>query len=288
MGTVPQVAAPPPPIPAPKYTEPALIAQQNYENPTEKYKAPEYYKPPYLPPLDPEFIRSIMPPYQPAPPPYPPNRPIDPFYSKPQYPYQQPQTVPRSYTQPEYNQFAQPAYSGYAQPSDIPQAYYNQPAPKTSMYMPEVSRMAPPISTEYTPYSQPIYTSQQNIPKQAPPLPSYSLPEIEETTRIMGPPPLPKAEKSIEEKYEQVWSGFITRSKQHRVGVDAYLVSGKVNELLIDYNLNVSHRTTLEEANKVSSAIVGVAAFTSQNETQNAMFDNYLEYFGSKERVFLY
>ena len=51
-----------------------------------------------------------------------------------------------------------------------------------------------------------------------------------------------------------IWCGFITRNKQHRVGVDAYNVKGDNNEsYLCDHNLNVSHRTTLDdiETNKI-------------------------------------
>ena len=91
--------------------------------------------------------------------------------------------------------------------------------------------------------------------------------------------------RTIEELYDHVWSGFITRNKKHRVGVDAYLAWGDVAELLTDYNLNISHRTALEEARRISSAVQGVVAFTSQNETQNDIFDSYIDYFASKERV---
>jgi hypothetical protein len=44
---------------------------------------------------------------------------------------------------------------------------------------------------------------------------------------------------------------FITRNRQHRVGVDAYIVRGDNNETyLTDHNLNVSHRTTYEDLEK--------------------------------------
>jgi hypothetical protein len=91
--------------------------------------------------------------------------------------------------------------------------------------------------------------------------------------------------RTIEELYDHVWSGFITRNKKHRVGVDVYLAWGEIADLLTDYNLNISHRTALEEARRISSAVQGVVAFTSQNETQNQLFDSYIEYFASKQRV---
>ena len=44
---------------------------------------------------------------------------------------------------------------------------------------------------------------------------------------------------------------FITRNKQHRVGVDAYRVSGTIDEKHLEsYNLNVSHRATMEEVKR--------------------------------------
>ena len=61
---------------------------------------------------------------------------------------------------------------------------------------------------------------------------------------------------NFEEEYNCVWSGFLTRSRQHRVGVDAYLISGDA-ECLTDYNLNISHRTTFIEVNKRKAAVVG-------------------------------
>lgn len=44
---------------------------------------------------------------------------------------------------------------------------------------------------------------------------------------------------------------FITRNKQHRVGVDAYNVLEENNDqYLCEYNLNVSHRTTFDDVEK--------------------------------------
>ena len=38
------------------------------------------------------------------------------------------------------------------------------------------------------------------------------------------------------------WSGFFTRNKKNRVGVDAKFLAGK-EHLLEDYGLNISHRS---------------------------------------------
>lgn len=44
---------------------------------------------------------------------------------------------------------------------------------------------------------------------------------------------------------------FVTRNKQHRVGVDAYNVLEENNDqYLCEYNLNVSHRTTFDDVEK--------------------------------------
>jgi len=81
-----------------------------------------------------------------------------------------------------------------------------------------------------------------------------------------------------------IWSGFITRNKKYRVGVDAYKVSGDHNEqFLNEYNLNVSHRTLAEDIDKYE--IQGVVALIPQNETQEEMFQNHLGYFNTKDRI---
>ena len=92
-------------------------------------------------------------------------------------------------------------------------------------------------------------------------------------------PPAPEPEKI---ETEHFWSGFITRNKQHRVGVDATLVSG--DEIsLVEYNLNISHRTVYEEVLKKKPK--AVAVFTPSNETQNNIFADYITYFNEKQRA---
>ncbi len=131
-----------------------------------------------------------------------------------------------------------------------------------------------------------------------PPVPAVSLPMYttgamsEQAPRVATTPPPPAKEEPqkpkeivIADDLDHVWSGFITRGKQNRVGVDAYLLQGDVAEFFTDYNLNISHRTTLEELAKLGPAILGVVVFTSQNETQTALFASYLDYFAKKERV---
>ena len=56
---------------------------------------------------------------------------------------------------------------------------------------------------------------------------------------------------AIEDDEMHIWSGFVTRNKQHRVCVDAYTVTGTNNGHFLmdqDHNLNISHRTNYEDA----------------------------------------
>ena len=60
------------------------------------------------------------------------------------------------------------------------------------------------------------------------------------------------------------WSGFITKSKKNRVGVDANLIYGK-DITLTDYNLNINFRTTFQEVLK--HKIIAVCLFIPSNST---------------------
>ena len=87
-----------------------------------------------------------------------------------------------------------------------------------------------------------------------------------------------------EENLKHLWSGFITRNKNNRVGVDAYQLRNDCSELLsTEYNLNVSHRTQFDEIFK--KPIIGIIAFCPQNETQCEPFDEHLNYFNEKQRA---
>lgn len=57
-----------------------------------------------------------------------------------------------------------------------------------------------------------------------------------------------KQEKCVFDSDErQVWSGFLTKNGKNRVGVDAYLLSGKFPDETISFNLNISHRAKTDE-----------------------------------------
>jgi len=61
-----------------------------------------------------------------------------------------------------------------------------------------------------------------------------------------------------------VWSGFMTRSRSHKVGVDATLVRGHADFLSTIYHLNITHRITFEEVKKYE--ILGVVTLENSVE----------------------
>jgi hypothetical protein len=92
-------------------------------------------------------------------------------------------------------------------------------------------------------------------------------------------------EYSLEdENLKQLWSGFITKNKKDRVGVDAYQIRNECNDFFTaEYNLNVSHRSQFDDIMK--RPIIGIVAFSPQNETQCDSFNEYISYFNEKQRV---
>jgi len=200
------------------------------------------------------------------------------------------------------------------QPPGYPLNYRSPPAPPSGPIPTSLPTSLPSgytYPTTSTPISQPLNNNILSNPIPQPPIstvrpqtntPSEPIPrlEVSSTTHISpsyskqinNQPELPqvkpeesKKEIVIADELEHVWSGFITRNKQNRVGVDAYAVSGDVSEFFTDYNLNISHRTSLEELTKIGPAVLGMVAFTSQNETQNSNFASYVDYFNKKERA---
>jgi len=87
-----------------------------------------------------------------------------------------------------------------------------------------------------------------------------------------------------EENLKNIWGGFLTKNKKDRVCVDAYQIRNECSEFLNnEYNLNVSHRTQIEDIMK--RPIIGIIAFSPQNATQCEIFLDYINYFNEKNRV---
>ena len=86
------------------------------------------------------------------------------------------------------------------------------------------------------------------------------------------------------EEYEdqQFWSGFFTRSKKNRVGVDALHVSGEEIQI-IEFNLNISFRICFDEILKKKHC--SLVLFVPSNETQINIFQEYILYFKEKARA---
>jgi len=81
-----------------------------------------------------------------------------------------------------------------------------------------------------------------------------------------------------------VWSGFMTRSKRNRVGVDATLYEGSADCLPSNiYHLNITHRVHFAEVTK--NMCLGKIALEASNETQADEFLEYIRYFINKDRA---
>lgn len=69
----------------------------------------------------------------------------------------------------------------------------------------------------------------------------------------------------FEDDERNVWSGFVTRNKAHRVLMEAYVIGDPYTSNVMsyisdqDHNLNVSHRTTFEDLER--HPVQGVVAF---------------------------
>jgi RNA recognition motif-containing protein len=81
-----------------------------------------------------------------------------------------------------------------------------------------------------------------------------------------------------------VWSGFITRSKNYRVGIDATLVEGNGDCFpATQYHINISHRVQLSEVFKFER--LAIVTLDASNETQQEAFQEYVKYFSQKQRA---
>ena len=116
---------------------------------------------------------------------------------------------------------------------------------------------------------------------QSRPLPPPPDPESSQLLDIISQM-LSKEPEPEQKDLEHYWSGFLTRNKQHRVGVDASLVRGK-EAPFEEYNLNISHRTFYDEVLK--KVFKSVVVFTPSNELMNKNFEDYINYFNEKKRA---
>lgn len=81
-----------------------------------------------------------------------------------------------------------------------------------------------------------------------------------------------------------VWSGFVTRSKNYRVGIDATLVEGSSECFpASQYHINISHRVQISEIFKFER--LALVTIDASNETQQEAFQEYVKYFSVKQRA---
>jgi RNA recognition motif-containing protein len=142
-----------------------------------------------------------------------------------------------------------------------------------------------PLHTERTAVSELARKLMQKMPDvlnyiHTPQLPSF--PSVQHP-----PPPQTEPEVIVEENPNLgnvVWSGFMTRSKRNRVGVDATLLEGSADCLQSNvYHLNITHRVHFAEVTK--HLCLGKIALEAANETQADEFREYIRYFLLKDRA---
>ena len=64
-----------------------------------------------------------------------------------------------------------------------------------------------------------------------------------------------------------IWSGFMTRNKTRKVGIDLSLVKGEEDLIPASiYHLNITHRVKLSEISKYE--VLSLVLFEPSNETQ--------------------
>lgn len=90
-------------------------------------------------------------------------------------------------------------------------------------------------------------------------------------------------ERLMYDNHEIIWSGYITKNKQGRVGVDAIVNKGDDSVFQGDFNLNISHRAPFDEVLKRPHK--AIVTFVASNETQNGQFQEYIKYFLERNRA---
>jgi len=86
---------------------------------------------------------------------------------------------------------------------------------------------------------------------------------------------------SVPQEKELIWSGFLSRSKKHRVGVDAYRVKGTFEFPESLYHLDISYRSPYPDSASFKSLLL----LEADNETQEAEFKKYIEYFETRGKA---
>lgn len=113
---------------------------------------------------------------------------------------------------------------------------------------------------------------------------SYNFPLFQPPSQTVEPSMEPAREEENPNIGSVVWSGFITRSKNYRVGIDATLVEGNADCFpSTQYHINISHRVQISEILKFER--LGIFTLDASNETQQDAFQEYVKYFTKKQRA---
>ncbi|CAG9315778.1 unnamed protein product [Blepharisma stoltei] len=78
-----------------------------------------------------------------------------------------------------------------------------------------------------------------------------------------------------------IWSGFLSRSKKYKVGVDANLLKGCFELPSSVYHLDIPFRSPFP----VNKKPIALLRLESSNNTQDDLFKTYIEYFSNKHRA---
>ena len=80
-----------------------------------------------------------------------------------------------------------------------------------------------------------------------------------------------------------IWSGFFSRNRTKRVGVDAYLINGDISIDHKQFHIDIPYRVPIP--NKSMYTVKALLIFEAENCTQVEKFREYVKYFSYKERA---
>ena len=86
-----------------------------------------------------------------------------------------------------------------------------------------------------------------------------------------------------EENLKYIWNGILTKNKKEKVNIDIFKIRGKIDDNNFKgYHLNICNRIQYEEVLK--KHLLGIVAISPQNITQKETFENYMDYFTTRQR----
>ncbi|KAM3130839.1 hypothetical protein pb186bvf_017028 [Paramecium bursaria] len=164
-------------------------------------------------------------------------------------------------------------------PQNIPiQPYQNQPPQMQNMN--QIQQRPPYQQQQFYQQTQPKDLMMGFIP---PPQQQYQQPPPQQQNYmdfILGAKP--------DDHQNFVWSGFMNRGRQHRVGVDARIINngGEGTKVELPSNLEMSFKCTyLDAVTKANQNNAVVMVFTPASESETTKFQEYIQYLKVKSRA---